>query len=257
MKNQLRAVYLFVSSIFIGLFHLSFAFAKSAAGNRFSDPVPGSTATLPADSLQLNPDGPASRSVYDSLQLRFKGLSQEAFAYAKKGFDRLLEEGRLLNDSIISIIDFSLPSSEKRMFILDMKNYRVLFQTLVSHGQNSGLQYAVNFSNKHATHMSSPGFYITRETYQGGNGYSLKLDGVERGINDNAYRRGIVIHGAAYVNESLARTRGWIGRSHGCPAVPAQDTREIINNIKGGSLLFIYHPSYITRSTLLNVTPGA
>lgn len=258
MKNKIRGIYLFISSVFIGLFHLTFAFAKSATGNRFmNSPVAGSTTGVPSDSLLLYPSTPAARSIYDSLQLQFRGLSQEAFNYAKKGFDRLLEQGKLINDSIISIIDFSLPSSEKRMFILDMKNYRVLNHSLVSHGQNSGLQYAVNFSNKGATHMSSPGFYITRETYQGGNGYSLKLDGMERGINDNAYRRGIVVHGAAYVNESIARARGYIGRSHGCPAVPSQDSREIINQIKGGSMLFIYHPSYISRSTLLNNTPKA
>ncbi len=258
MKHKFRGVYLFISSIFIGLFHLTFAFAKSATGNRlYNEPVPGTTAIVPSDSTQYFPAGPAARSVYDSLQLQFKGLSKEAYAYAKKGFDRLREEGRLLNDSIISIIDFSLPSSEKRMFIIDLKNFRVLYHSLVSHGQNSGLQYAVNFSNQGSTHMSSPGFYITRETYQGGNGYSLKLEGMERGINDNAYRRGIVVHGASYVNDALARSRGYIGRSHGCPALPAQDSREIINQIKGGSLFFIYHPSYITRSTLLRNTPGA
>jgi len=248
MRNKFKGVYLFISSIFIGLFHLTFAFAKGVSGNRLFHivaPVGGD------DSLQTGSSSP-ERSVYDSLQLRFRGLSQEAFDYARRGFDKLVEQGRLLNDSIISIIDFSLPSSEKRLFILDMKNYRVLFQTLVSHGQNSGTQYAVNFSNANSTHMSSPGFYITRETYQGGNGYSLKLDGLERGINDNAYSRGIVVHGAAYVNDEVARSRGWVGRSHGCPAVPAEESRPIIDKIKNGSCLFIYHPSWVKRSSILN-----
>lgn len=253
MKNKFRGIYLFISSIFIGLFHLTFAFAKSVSGNRLFHVVsPVAAPGMNDDSLQTAADRSSARSVYDSLQLRFRGLSQEAFDYARRGFDKLVEQGRLLNDSIISIIDFSLPSSEKRLFVLDMKNYRILFQTLVSHGQNSGQQYAVNFSNVNSTHMSSPGFYLTRETYQGGNGYSLKLDGLERGVNDNAYNRKIVVHGADYVNDALARSRGWIGRSHGCPAVPAQESRPIIDRIKNGTVLFIYHPSYINRSPLLN-----
>lgn len=249
MKNKFRGFYLFISSIFIALLHLPFAFAKSASGNKlFNKPVPSKMAGTPSDSLLLDP---GERSVYESLQLRLKGLSQQAFDYARRGFEKLLAEGRLANDSIISIIDFSRPSSEKRLFVIDMKNARILFHSLVSHGKNSGLEYAVNFSNQHATHMSSPGFYITRETYQGGNGYSLKLEGLERGINDNAYRRGIVVHGAAYVNDAIAHSRGYIGRSHGCPAVPAQDSRPIINSIKNGSMMFIYHPSYVDRSVVL------
>jgi hypothetical protein len=99
--------------------------------------------------------------------------------------------------------------------------------------------------------MSSPGFYVTRETYEGKNGYSLKLDGLERGINDNAYERGIVLHGAEYVCDNFVNTQGYIGRSQGCPAVPVQASRPIINTIKNGTCLFIYHPSYIQRSLVL------
>ena len=138
------------------------------------------------------------------------------------------------------------------MFVIDLDHYKVLFNTLVSHGMNTGTQMATSFSNENETHKSSPGFYITRETYSGKHGLSLRLDGQERGINDHALDRGIVVHGAEYVNDNIANSRGWIGRSHGCPAVPPQLSTPIINTIKGGTCLFIYHPSYVEKSTILN-----
>jgi hypothetical protein len=162
-----------------------------------------------------------------------------------------VEEGKLLNDSIISIIDFSQPSNKKRLFVLDLKNYKILFNTLVAHGRNTGREMASYFSNQNSSFMSSPGFYITRETYEGHNGYSLKLEGIERGINDNAYERGIVVHGAEYVSQDFVNAQGYIGRSQGCPAVPVQVSKPIINTIKDGTCLFIYHPSYVSRSEVL------
>jgi hypothetical protein len=121
----------------------------------------------------------------------------------------------------------------------------------VAHGQNTGREFATSFSNQNESHKSSPGFYMTMGTYEGGNGYSLKLEGLEPGINDKAFERGIVMHGAEYVSQELANARGWVGRSHGCPAVPVQLNRPIINTIKGGSCLFVYHPSYVSRSSIL------
>ncbi len=249
MKKRFKGFYLLVSSVVIGLLHLPFAFAKSATGNKlFFRPPADSTTTNTMDSLHYLP---SLKSVYDSLHLNLKGMSQEAFDYAKRGLNRLVEEGKLLNDSIISIIDFSLPSNQKRLFVLDLKNYRVLFNTLVAHGRNTGREWAQSFSNQGESYKSSPGFYITRETYEGKNGYSLKLAGMESGINDNAYDRGIVIHGADYVSADLANAQGYIGRSQGCPAVPLQANRPIIDIIKNGTCLFIYHPSYISRSQVL------
>ena len=211
----------------------------------------------PTDSTAKNivaatPVIPGLKSVYDSLHLNLKGLSQQAFDFAKQGLKKLIEEGKLLNDSIVSIVDFSKPSSEKRLFILDLKNYKVLFNTLVAHGRNSGREIATYFSNQNSSFMSSPGFYITKETYEGKNGYSLKLEGIERGINDNAFERGIVIHGADYVCDAYINSQGYIGRSQGCPAVPVEANRPIINTIKNGTCLFVYHPSYISRSSVLN-----
>lgn len=250
MKKRFKGFYLLVSSIVIGLLHLPFAFAKSANGSKLFISHP------PGDSTENTTSGPSPlpslKSVYDSLHLNLKGMSTEAFEYAKAGLRKLIEEGKLLNDSIISIIDFSQPSNHKRMFVLDLKKYKVLFNTLVAHGRNTGREWAESFSNQGETYKSSPGFYITRETYEGKNGFSLKLAGMESGINDNAYERGIVVHGADYVSEELANAQGYIGRSQGCPAVPPSVSRPLINTIKNGTCLFIYHPSYVRRSRVLN-----
>ncbi len=249
MKKRFKGFYLLISSIVIGLLHLPFAFAKSASGAKlfFHPPVDSAKKT----NIASAPSASSILSVYDSLHLSLKGLSQQAFDYAKMGLNTLLAEGKLLNDSIISIIDFSEPSNKKRLFIIDLKHYKVLFNTLVAHGRNTGREWATSFSNQNTSNMSSPGFYITRETYEGHNGYSLKLEGVERGINDNAYERGIVLHGAAYVCDDFVNAQGFIGRSQGCPAVPVQASRPIINTIKNGTCLFVYHPSYINRSPIL------
>lgn len=229
------------SIICFALLHLPSAFAKNTHNDYFNDY---------AHSLNVT-ENPVKISVYDSLQLDMAGLSVAAFDYAKQGFENLIESNKLKNDSILTIIDFSKPSNTKRLFILDMKNYKVLFNTLVAHGKNTGREWATSFSNEHSSFKSSPGFYITRETYMGKNGYSLKLQGMERGINDNAYDRGIVVHAADYVNPGMAKARGWIGRSYGCPALPTPVAKTIINNIKFGTCLFIYHPSYIKKSALL------
>lgn len=251
MKKRFKSVYLLLSSVFITAFHLPFVFAKPANGYKAGFLPPADTANFMK--------GPALTaasfaSVYDSLHLALTGLSREAFEYAKKGFDKLVAQGKLLNNSVISIVDFSQPSTRKRLYVIDLENYRLLYNTWVAHGRNSGREMATSFSNQESSYKSSPGFYVTRETYNGGHGYSLKLDGLEKGINDNAYNRAIVIHGAEYVNPSLIASQGYIGRSLGCPAVPVQLAKPIINTIKNGSCLFIYHPgsSYLQRSPVLS-----
>ncbi|GAB3427494.1 murein L,D-transpeptidase catalytic domain family protein [Niabella aquatica] len=182
--------------------------------------------------------------VYDSLQLDHQGLSQEAFEYAIHGFEKLDQEGVLSNDSVLTIIDFDQPSYRKRLYVIDVKNFKVLFNTLVAHGKNTGKEIARFFSNTNESHKSSLGFYITEDTYNGSKGYSLKLRGLEKGINNNAYHRAIVMHGADYVSESFINAQGYIGRSHGCPAVPVELNKPIIQTIKDGSCLFIYNKTY-------------
>ncbi len=205
--------------------------------------------------LQLNESSiNNSNALYDSMDLDRIGLSKQTFDYALKGFNHLVKTGRIENDSIISIADFSLPSSAKRLFVIDLNQVKVIFNTYVAHGVNSGTGMAKEFSNKPESNKSSLGFYETLNTYNGGHGYSLRIDGLEKGINDNANRRDIVIHGAAYVNEALIQSQGYIGRSWGCPSLPQKLSRPIINKIKDGSCLFIYSQdiSYLHRSKIIN-----
>ena len=178
--------------------------------------------------------------LYNMLSLDSLGLSKEAFAEAITGYQNLINSGTVLNNTILSIVDFSLPSFKKRLFVLDMENGKLLFNTLVAHGRNSGQLYATRFSNRNRSLESSLGFYLTGETYFGQNGYSLRLLGMERGFNDNAYSRGIVIHPADYVNDEISKNFGRLGRSEGCPAIPSDIHRSVIETIKNGTCLFVY-----------------
>jgi len=186
----------------------------------------------------------------DSSEFPPLPLLQTALA----GYQLLLEERSVRRSDVITIIDFSLPSDQKRLWVLDLIQKKVLFRCLVSHGRNSGELMAENFSNTPGSCASSPGFYTTGETYIGKHGLSLTLDGLEMGINDKARERAIVIHGADYVSSDFIRNYGRLGRSQGCPAVPAELSKDIIQTIKGGSCLFIYVPktSYISNSPVIN-----
>ncbi len=192
-------------------------------------------------------------SLYDSLHLGEQGLSREAFDYALQGYEMLKTSGKLKNDRILSIVDFSLASSKKRLFVIDLSNNEVLFNTYVAHGRNSGREKAVKFSNQPESFMSSLGFYITGDTYSGKHGFSLRLLGEEKGINDNANSRAIVMHSAAYVSEGVAKMQGFVGRSLGCPALPEELNKPIIDKIKNGSCLFLYSPDqyYVAHSAIL------
>jgi hypothetical protein len=154
-------------------------------------------------------------------------------------------------NKLLTIIDYTKPSHKKRMFVIDLEQEKLAYHTYVAHGRNSGIHYAEVFSNTNKSLMSSPGFYSTAETYFGKHGYSLKLDGLEKEINDHARERLIVIHGADYVSEDFIQKHGRIGRSWGCPALPLHLTKEVINIIKEGSCLYIYtdDESYINPSS--------
>ncbi|MFD2201576.1 murein L,D-transpeptidase catalytic domain family protein [Shivajiella indica] len=178
----------------------------------------------------------------------------DVLTYGIKGYLKLKSEGKFPEGKPLTVIDFTLPSSEKRMWIIDMNNGEILHFGYVSHGRNSGDLMAKKFSNVSSSYMSSLGFYLTGETYQGKHGYSLRLDGLEKGFNDKARERAIVIHGANYANESFIKQTGRLGRSLGCPALPEEIAGDIINLIKENSLLFIYgqDEDYLTKSALLN-----
>ena len=195
----------------------------------------------------------ASNKLYDSLQLNELGLSREVVEMAYKGQQRLVNDGVLENDAVVAIADFSQPSSQKRLYIIDTKNFRILFNTYVAHGKNSGLNYAERFSNRPESLESSLGFYVTKNTYFGKHGLSLRLEGMEKGFNDNAAARAIVIHGAEYIGTSRADA-AYMGRSFGCPAVPQAQSQTVINILKNGTCLFVYHPTaaYVHGSKILN-----
>lgn len=152
------------------------------------------------------------------------------------------------------MLDFSQPSSQKRFYLIDLDAKRVIHQDYVAHGKNTGALMAERFSNIPNSNQSSLGFYRTAETYHGKHGLSLRLDGLEKGINDKARQRAIVIHSAWYSEESFIKKHGRLGRSFGCPALPAGNYEEIIQWIKDGTLLFIYSPesTYLENSNILN-----
>lgn len=177
-------------------------------------------------------------------------VSYKAFEQAYEGYTKI--EG--IKKHIVTLIDFSKPSTEKRLYVLDMEHRRMLFSSHVAHGRNSGDNFATSFSNKEGSFKSSLGFYLTENTYQGRNGYSLVLNGLEKGINDKAKERAIVIHGAAYCNPNFIGSAGRLGRSFGCPALPEALNAVIINTIKEGSLLYIYADDhdYLAQSPILS-----
>jgi L,D-transpeptidase catalytic domain len=196
---------------------------------------------------------PLAMDLYKSLSLDSLGLSRHAFEEAITGYLNLQKSGTIQNKGILSIVDFSIPSFRKRLFVLDMENGKLLFNTLVAHGRNSGQILATRFSNRFRSLQSSLGFYLTGETYEGKKGLALRLMGIERGINDNAFSRGIVVHAAPYVNDDISKIYGRLGRSEGCPAIPVDIHRPVIEAIKNGSCFFIYgnDKRYASRSKLL------
>jgi len=195
-----------------------------------------------------------SKEVYDELQLSSIGLSEKAFGCAYKGYQYLVKKQRLANGGILAICDFSQSSNNKRLYVIDLVNNKVLLTSYVAHGRGSGSEYAMHFSNRSRSHQSSLGFYITSSTYYGEHGLSLRLKGLEPGFNNLAMKRNIVIHGAAYISSEYLNTNKFMGRSYGCPAVPKDDCCEIIDLLKNGSCFFVYHPTkrYLQTSKILN-----
>ena len=206
------------------------------------------------DPLRSNSFYPEMELIYDSLHLEKIGLKKEAFNYAYTGYKKLEEEGVLNKEGLITICDFSQSSKRKRLYLIDLNECKLLLNTYVAHGKNSGGEYAKKFSNRPESRQSSLGFYRTKTTYYGGHGLALTLSGLEPGFNDKAERRKIVVHGSLYIGDNYKRWGKFMGRSFGCPAVPMKQSKILINTIKDGSCLFIYHPSkiYLSGSKILN-----
>ncbi len=248
IRTQVRKLIIPIS---IGCLLMSFTLLPS--GDTISDANPMATSPESKDSaatLSAN----TALCIYNSIEGDEYGLSQEAFLYAWKGYQHLLEKGVISQAQYLTICDFSQPSDHKRLYILDIANEKLVLNTYVAHGRNSGGMYASHFSNKAESLQSSLGFYITGGTYTGKNGLSLRMEGVDPGFNDKAMERTIVLHGAEYVNERRGEAGVMMGRSWGCPAVPQQENAFIITTIKNGTCLFIYHPeqNYLQKSAVLN-----
>jgi hypothetical protein len=192
--------------------------------------------------------------IYARMNLNAQGLDSKAFEYAWRGYHNLLKKGLIHRRSVLSICDFSQSSRAKRMYVIDVQHRKLLYRTYVAHGQNSGDEYATSFSNEQDSYKSSLGFYVTQRTYIGHNGLSLRLNGVDSGYNDMALKRQIVLHGSNYVSDKYMADYGTLGTSLGCPALPSGVSREIIHLVKGGSCLFIYHPTpqYLDNSPVIN-----
>lgn len=193
-------------------------------------------------------------TIYNSLNSsQFDLPKLESFKEALKGFYLLKEKG-LIQKDILTLVDFSLSSTVKRLWVIDLSTNTILYNSLVAHGRNTGEEYANSFSNANSSYKSSLGFYATGEIYNGKHGMSLRLDGLEKGVNNNARERGVVMHSANYVSNSFIKSNKRLGRSQGCPAIPQEYLNQIVNTIKDKSCLFIYHPSRTFKDILDSVS---
>lgn len=187
------------------------------------------------------------------LRARAPALDQQVLRMALEASDCAADR-ELAETSILTVIDYSLPSTKPRLWVLDLDNKQLLFRELVSHGVNTGENFATRFSNRVGSRQSSLGLFRTEGTYYGRNGFSLRLEGLESGINHKALERTIVMHGAWYVSEEFAQEHGRLGRSWGCPALDKDVAPQVIDTIKNGNLLFVYHPDqrWQSQSEFLN-----
>ncbi|OOQ61570.1 hypothetical protein BC343_00385 [Mucilaginibacter pedocola] len=194
-------------------------------------------------------------SIYQVAQLQQTGMNVAVLQKALTGYLNLKLENKLPeNSNIITVVDFSKSSREKRMWIIDVLNKTLLLNTWVAHGQGSGDDMATMFSNTNESHQSSLGFYLTEDVYMGKHGRSLRLNGLDEGINSAALARGIVVHAADYVGQGAINAMGRLGRSFGCPAVSPEVSNMVINTIKGHSMMFIHGNSSTYTSKLLDET---
>jgi len=192
--------------------------------------------------------------LYDEINLDSLGLNKEAFEYAYRGYTYLNSHHLVEKNNIITVVDFSQSSRNKRLYIIDLEQRKVVINTYVAHGRGSGSEFAHYFSNNQRSHKSSLGFYVTEHTYYGDHGLALRIQGLEKGFNNRACKRNIVVHGSRYVGEDFVRYNRFNGRSFGCPAVPYEEAEDIIDTIKDGTCLFIYFPAkkYLAKSKILN-----
>ena len=181
-----------------------------------------------------------TRADFDSTSIGH--IENDVFEMALDAASCAVRTGAVSAPETLTVIDYSKPSSERRLWVFDLKAKELVYEELVAHGQGSGANMATQFSNEDESHQTSLGLFVTRDTYVGKNGYSLRLDGLDRGVNDRARDRAIVMHGAPYVSEQFVKANGRLGRSWGCPAISAVVAKQMIDRVKGGGLVFAYYP---------------
>ncbi len=194
------------------------------------------------------------KRLYDHIGLASYDLDYNVFEQGIIGYHSLRNEGKVGKRNLITIIDFTKPSTEKRFYTIDLDEKKLKFHSLVAHGRTTGENLAKTFSNKPHSNASSLGFYVTGESYVGSKGYSLRLDGQEKQYNGNLRSRAVVIHSADYVSEDWIRRNGRIGRSQGCPALPVEINKSVINTIKNKTVIFAYYneATYLKSSVYLD-----
>lgn len=200
-----------------------------------------------------------SEKLVSTLVSQAPGLRPHVLRLALDASGCASERGLVRRDELLTVIDYSLPSSQPRLFVFNLDKRKLLFRELVAHGKNSGGNRTTFFSNANGSLATSLGLFVTADPYVGSNGYSLRLKGLEKGVNDRAWERAIVMHGASYVNRAIINTLGRLGRSWGCPAVRKEIARKLIDTVRGGSPVFAYYPekSWLAQSAFMrNSTPA-
>ncbi len=207
------------------------------------------TANIASSSSTFATSSPDINTQFKHLGQKAPHLNKRVLRYALAAYHKASVKGAV-KKPVLTVIDYSLPSSKQRMWVFDVSHERLLYNTYVAHGQNSGMNIPHHFSNQSSSKETSLGTFVTRDTYMGSNGYSLNLQGLEKGFNDNAFNRRVVIHGAWYVEPDFIRKAGRAGRSWGCPSIAKTLAKPVINTIKGGSVVFAYYPdrNYLSHS---------
>ena len=191
----------------------------------------------------------APETLGDALLRQAPAIDRRVLGLALQAHDLASSRGLLPRPELLTVIDYSRPSVDPRFWVFDLSARKLLFEERVAHGKNSGNRYATKFSNVESSLQTSLGLFVTRDVYQGKHGKSLRLDGLEPGVNDRALGRAIVIHAAAYVSDDAIRRLGYLGRSWGCPALSPEAASSVIDALQGGSAIFAFYPDRQWLST--------
>ncbi|HEX3128444.1 MAG TPA: murein L,D-transpeptidase catalytic domain family protein [Thermoanaerobaculia bacterium] len=256
LSRRLRVPVLLLATTFAVGPRLHLNEVRSADAAQPVQPKPVAAAPVPAQATQTVPAVMTPATTAAVFAKNVEGLSPKVLAMALDAMACAKAKGVSGNDDLLTIIDYSLPSTQRRLWVLDLKHGDVLFNELVAHGRGSGDNYATRFSNLDNSHQTSLGLFVTGGTYTGGNGYSMVLKGLDAGVNDNAEARHIVMHGAWYVSNDQIRSQGRLGRSWGCPALSQDMAPRVIDTIKGGTFVFSYAGEASWLKTASNKTCG-